>query len=130
VVDGAHNGDSAVRLAEAVTECFAARRRHLILGTSVGKDVSRMLDALLPIAASVTLTRSHHERSVPLNDLARALSARGVAACIVPEVREAIDGMLAQAADSDLILVTGSLFVVGEALEAFGDVEQADGEPA
>lgn len=126
VVDGAHNGDSAVRLAEAVAECFAAERRHLILGTSLGKDVSRMLDALLPISASVTLTRSHHERSVPLDELARALTARGAATTIVPEVGEAIRGALAQAGSGDLILVTGSLFVVGEALEAFGDAENGD----
>ena len=121
VLDGAHNGDSAVRLAEAVTECFPSKRHHLILGTSVGKDVSRMLDALLPIAESVTLTRSHHERSVPLDDLAQALAARGVATTVEPEVREAIGGALARAAADDLILVTGSLFVVGEALEAFGE---------
>ena len=121
VVDGAHNGDSAVRLAEAITECFGSARRHLILGTSVGKDVSRMLDALLPIAATVTLTRSHHERSVPLDDLATMLTARGVPTLVVPEVREAIAGALARATAEELVLVTGSLFVVGEALEAFGE---------
>ena len=120
VVDGAHNGDSASRLAEALGECFAADRRHLVFGTSVGKDVARMLDALLPIAATVTLTRSHHERSVPLDQLFQALESRGVAASIVPEVREAVGSALAQADPGDLVIVTGSLFVVGEALEAYG----------
>ena len=84
-----------------------------------------MLDALLPISTRVTLTRSHHERSVPLDELAQALAARGVVASIVPEVGEAITGALAQARADDLILVTGSLFVVGEALEAMGDGESA-----
>lgn len=120
VVDGAHNGDSARRLAEALSECFAAGRRHLVFGTSVGKDVTRMLDALLPIASTVTLTRSHHERSVPLDQLGQALEARGVAAAIVPEVRAAVGNALAQADPADLVIVTGSLFVVGEALEAYG----------
>ena len=40
-----------LRLAEALGECFQAGRRHLVFGTSVGKDVARMLDALLPIAS-------------------------------------------------------------------------------
>jgi dihydrofolate synthase/folylpolyglutamate synthase len=120
VVDGAHNGDSAARLAEALDECFEAGRRHLVFGTSVGKDVTRMLDALLPAAATVTLTRSHHERSVPLDQLGEAFAARGVVAGIVPEVREAIGHALAQTEPGDLVIVTGSLFVVGEALEAYG----------
>lgn len=126
VVDGAHNGDSAVRLTEALGECFEAERRHLVFGTSVGKDVSRMLDALLPLAATLTLTRSHHERSVPLDQLSQATAARGVTAAIVPEVRAAVGHALAQADPGDLVIVTGSLFVVGEALEAYGpDLEGA-----
>jgi len=123
VIDGAHNGDSAVRLAEAVVEAFGERRRHLVFGTSVGKDLRRMFDALLPIASAVTLTRSHHERSVPLPNLAETLAARGVETLIEPEVRDAVTRALAEATPDDLILVTGSLFVVGEVLEAFGTDE-------
>jgi dihydrofolate synthase/folylpolyglutamate synthase len=126
IVDGAHNGDSAQRLSEALGECFEAGRRHLVFGTSVGKDVARMLDALLPIASTVTLTRSHHERSVSLDQLTQALSARGVTTTTVPEVREAVGHALAQTGQGDLVIVTGSLFVVGEALEAYGpDMEGA-----
>jgi dihydrofolate synthase/folylpolyglutamate synthase len=120
VVDGAHNGDSAQRLAQALGECFEPGHRHLVFGTSVGKDVSRMLDALLPVASTVTLTRSHHERSVPLDRLTEAVTERGVAATIVPEVHEAIEHALTQAGPGELVIVTGSLFVVGEALEAYG----------
>lgn len=119
VVDGAHNGDSAARLAEAVAECFPAGRRHLVFGTSVGKDVPRMLDALLPLASTVTVSRSHHERSVPLDALARSLGERGVVPTAIPEVGAAVKQALAQAGEHDLVIVTGSLFVVGEVLEAY-----------
>jgi dihydrofolate synthase/folylpolyglutamate synthase len=85
-----------------------------------------MLDALLPMVSAMTLTRSHHERSVPLDQLSQATAARGVTATIVPEVRAAIGSALAQAGPGDLVIVTGSLFVVGEALEAYGpDLEGA-----
>ena len=120
IVDGAHNGDSAERLAEALRECFEDGRRHLVFGTSVGKDVPRMLDALLPIVSTVTLTRSHHERSVPLDQLAQAVAARGVSTATVPEVRAAVEHALARSGPGDLVIVTGSLFVVGEALETYG----------
>jgi dihydrofolate synthase/folylpolyglutamate synthase len=91
-----------------------------VFGTSAGKDVPRMLDALVPVAADVTLTRSHHERSVPLDDLAATLEARGVQPASIPDVRDAITSALHRSGPDDLVLVTGSLFVVGEALEAFG----------
>jgi dihydrofolate synthase/folylpolyglutamate synthase len=126
IVDGAHNGDSAQRLAEALSECFETGRRHLVFGTSVGKDVARMLDALLPIVSTVTLTRSHHERSVSLDQLTRAVTARGVMTTTVPEVREAVGQALALASQGDLVIVTGSLFVVGETLEAYGPVTEGD----
>jgi len=126
VVDGAHNGDSAARLAEALAECFPAGRRHLVFGTSVGKDVPRMLDALLPLASTVTVTRSHHERSVPLDVLSRSLGERGVVPTAIPEVDAAVKQALAQADAADLVIVTGSLFVVGEVLEAY----QGDGGDA
>jgi len=123
VVDGAHNGDSAVRLAEAITECFNSRRCHLVFGTSVGKDQKRMFDALLPIAATVTLTRSRHERSAPLESLAATLAERGTEALIEADVQRAVERVLDRAAPDDLVLVTGSLFVVGEVLETFGTTE-------
>jgi folylpolyglutamate synthase/dihydropteroate synthase len=41
-------------------------------------------------------------------------------ATTVPEVRDAARETLARAEPSDLVIVTGSLFVVGEVLEAYG----------
>jgi dihydrofolate synthase/folylpolyglutamate synthase len=125
VADGAHNGDSAARLAEALVDCFPGMGRHLVLGTSVGKDVPRMLDALLRLCRTVTVTRSRHERSASLENLGRALAERGVTARTVPVVHEAIASALAAADPDEMVFVTGSLFVVGEALETYGP---ADGE--
>jgi len=130
VLDGAHNGDSAARLAEALRACFPATRCRLVFGTSVGKDVSRMLDALLPVASDVTLTRSHHERSVPLDELAAALRERGIEPASVADVHEAVSAALQRSGPDDLVIVTGSLFVVGEALEGFGETPGTFGDDA
>ncbi|MCC6176022.1 MAG: bifunctional folylpolyglutamate synthase/dihydrofolate synthase [Chloroflexi bacterium] len=116
VADGAHNGDSAVKLVAALRECFGATRYHLVFGSSVGKDLDRMLTALLPGAATVTLTRSQHERSVPLEALAQVVRDRGATPVIVPDVRPAVEAAIARAAPEEVVVITGSLFVVGEAL--------------
>jgi folylpolyglutamate synthase/dihydropteroate synthase len=60
---------------------------------------------------------------VPLPTLADTLAARCTETLIVPEVRAAVQRALDHASPDDLVLVTGSLFVVGEALEAFGPTE-------
>ncbi|MFN8525715.1 MAG: folylpolyglutamate synthase/dihydrofolate synthase family protein [Chloroflexota bacterium] len=119
VVDGAHNADSAQRLVDTVRECFAAPRRHLVIGASAGKDVAGMLDALLPLADSVTVTQSHHGRALAATVLASLVETRGARPRCEPRIGEAIDGAVADARRDDLVVVTGSLFLVAEAIEHF-----------
>lgn len=119
VVDAAHNGDSATRLAEAIRECFGAVACHLVFGMSAGKDLAGILDGLLPIASTVTVTRSRHERSAPLESLADVLAQRGVHASMEPSVERAVEATLRGAEPDALVLVTGSVFIVGEVLETF-----------
>lgn len=120
VVDGAHNGDSAARLAEALRECFEYRRLHLVLGLSQGKDAAGILDALLPRADRLSVTRSRHERAYPADRLADLIRARGKPARVEPDVAQALRHSVAEADHEDLVCVTGSLFLVAEAIEAAG----------
>ena len=120
VVDGAHNDDSARRLAEAFRDVFGTRRCYLVFGTSAGKDAAGMLDALLSIATTVVLTRSRHDRAAAPDALTATLATHGVAAGVDDSVAGAIQRALAGADPGDVVLVTGSLFVVGEAIEAIG----------
>ena len=120
VVDGAHNADSAARLAETLRECFAWRQLHLILGLSVGKDVDGILDALLPLADRLTVTRSDHDRAVPPETLAAATRARGAAPSVAVDPSRALDDALARADPADLVCATGSLFLAAETIEAVG----------
>ena len=118
VADGAHNVDSALRLVEALGECFPHRRLHLVLGMTEGKDVAAVLDALLPAADRLTVTQSTHYRALAAQELAHAVVARGVTPRVAPDVRAALQQALGEADAADLICVTGSLFVAAEAIEA------------
>ena len=77
-----------------------------------------MLYALLPIATTVVLTRSRHDRAAALDVLAETLAGRSVTAAVEMTVGNAIGRSLARAGPDDVVLVTGSLFIVGEAIEA------------
>ena len=118
VVDGAHNAASAEVVANALDRNFQFERLQLVLGLTDGKDALGVLTALVPRANSVFLTRSMHERSASPEDL------RGLVGEVGPETEvrvlndasSALDAAMATAQPRDLVLVTGSLFLVGEAL--------------
>ncbi|MGI9145032.1 MAG: bifunctional folylpolyglutamate synthase/dihydrofolate synthase [Chloroflexota bacterium] len=120
VLDGAHNASSAAALRAALESAFAFDRLHLVVGISAGKDARGVLDAILADTSepNVYLTRSDHERSaVPadLEALARA-AAPGAQVGAYASLPAALEAATAAAGAHDLVLVTGSLFLVGEAL--------------
>jgi dihydrofolate synthase/folylpolyglutamate synthase len=117
-VDGAHNAASADVLRAAIEKNFRFDRLHLILGLSAGKDAVGVLHALAPRATNVFVTRSHHERSAlptELEPLVRSVAPE-TAVTLYDEVGPAVEAAIASAQDTDLVLVTGSLFLVGETL--------------
>ena len=118
VVDGAHNAASADVLRRALDSNFAFDRLILVVGLSEGKDALGVLGSLAARAHRVHLTRSSHERSAApaaLETLVRSAAPRSEVARYA-SVSAALEAAVAAARPSDMVLVTGSLFVVGEAL--------------
>jgi dihydrofolate synthase/folylpolyglutamate synthase len=77
-----------------------------------------MLSALGAGSSSVRLVvacPAPSPRTVPASEVAAAARSLGVEAVEAPGVAEAIEAAVADATDSDLVLVTGSLYVVGAA---------------
>jgi len=116
VLDGAHNDASAARLAETVSEVFPGRRWQLVFGASADKDPRAILAPLRPLVEAAWLTRSRHPRAADPGRLAEAAEALGLPARIRGEVATAFEEALATGGP---VLVTGSLFVVAEAREAW-----------
>ena len=119
VVDGAHNGDSARKLVAAIGGLFPYRRLILVFGALMGHSVPDMLDALLPVADGVILTRTNRIRAVATSDLLREVQSRGREAEATEGVGEALEQALALASPEDLVCATGSLSVAAEAREAW-----------
>ncbi|MDM7999634.1 MAG: folylpolyglutamate synthase/dihydrofolate synthase family protein [Dehalococcoidia bacterium] len=117
VVDGAHNVDSARRLARALPQYFRFDSAILIMGTSRDKDIAGMVEALLPVSNNVIVTRSQNPRAADVSLLAEECSRRGVRPRVIPNVGSAVDESLKEAGAGDLVCVTGSLFVVAEAIQ-------------
>ncbi len=121
LIDGAHNGDSARKLAEAISAEVPYSRMILVLGISRDKDIDTMAAALVARADALVLTRSSHLRAMDLDRMVGAVGPylRG-ALVVTSDVRAAIEAARGLAHPHDLIVVTGSLFVVAAARAALG----------
>ncbi len=120
VLDVAHNPAGAWALRSALSENFSGRELALIFAAMRDKAVQEMAEILFPIAEQVVLTRVNNPRAATPNDLLQAASRTGVKLYEEQNVSAA----LARAGDlsrpQDLIVVTGSIFLVGEAMSAMG----------
>jgi dihydrofolate synthase/folylpolyglutamate synthase len=118
VLDGAHNPAAAEALAAALPEAFAWDRLHLVVGVFSNKDLAGIADRLAPLADHVYACRTGSVRARPAEEVAAAFTARGVAAQTFPNVAAALRAAREAAAETDLILVTGSLYTVADARRA------------
>ena len=118
IADGAHNGDSARRLREALLKYFDFRKAVLVVGVSADKNVKDIASELLPLASTVILTKSRHMRAADPADIAGAFTRPDIIVEATGSVKEALERAREIASEEDLICATGSLFVVGEAIEA------------
>ncbi len=119
LVDGAHNRQSMKRLVEGIQGYFDYNRIFLIFGASCDKDILGMVEELVPLSPQVTVTRSSHPRAASSLTIAAEFNKRGIGPKVTCDVFEALSQTLAVAGMQDLICVTGSLFVVAEALDYF-----------
>ena len=118
VLDGAQNAASAAALRDAVRALWPARPVHLVLGLSANKDLDGVAAALRPLAASVVATQARHPRAMPAAALASRLWRWFPTVATAATVEEAVAQAARRAAPDDVVLVAGSLFLVGDLLSA------------
>ena len=119
IVDSAMNGHSAQRLVETLAGAFPGRPITLIFGASGDHPIRDMLDVLLPAADHVFVVASRHPRAETPDNLAAAAAALGYRVEPMPHISPALDRALAALEPDGVICVTGSLFLVAEAREAW-----------
>ncbi len=118
VVDGAHNPASAAELVKAVARYAGGKKpKALVVGTSSDKDYKGLADTLGPSFDIIIVTRSRHPRALDAAVLAVAFRPHSGEVRTAPSVAAALDAALMAAGKNGLVCASGSLFIVGEALE-------------
>lgn len=112
VLDVAHNLDGIKQLLEQI-EVTNYRQLHLIIGMVKDKDIEKII-SLLPKDAIYYFTKAQIPRALPEKELAAKAASAGLHGLSYTEVNYALHAALAKAHKKDLILVCGSVFLVGE----------------
>jgi len=123
ILDGAHNSFAMRSLAQSMRRDYDFRHLVLVLGVMGDKDISNIAKEIVPLASRVIYTRSTSYRAADphqVMDKAKRFGKAGEARSTVPE---AIERARSLADARDLILITGSLYIVGEAESFFNPVQ-------
>ena len=127
VLDGAHNQDAARALAATVPAVFPTGRRILVVGTLGPREPTEFLDELSALSPDLVVAcTAPSPRAVPAADLAVLLRERRIEVEVVPDAVDAVRLAVAAADESDLVLVTGSFYVLSAARAALGEVVDLD----
>lgn len=114
VFDCAHNPDGAATLRLAL-KTMRYKRLILVIGVMQDKDIDAILERLVPFASTVIVTAPKTTRAEAACELARRITPYKKEVVISRDVRGALKEAVSRAAKTDMVLVTGSIFTVGEA---------------
>ena len=118
ILDGAHNVAGAEALAATLKSYFPEARRTLILGILQDKDWPAICRILVPLAQRVILVPVQNQRTTAPEQLLETCRAANPAAEILSQ--PSLANALSEAASDPLVIISGSLYLVGEALERLG----------
>ena len=120
VFDVAHNPAGAWALRSALSERYGDRPLIFVFGAMRDKAISEMAEILFPVAQSVIVTRPNNPRSATPEEIREAGRRTGAEIEAIAEVPAALERARALAGAGEAIVVTGSIYLVGEAMQALG----------
>jgi dihydrofolate synthase/folylpolyglutamate synthase len=112
LLDGAHNPDGALRLASSIKEFFPRLRPTVVVGVLKDKNFESMVASLAQIAGRMIITRVDNPRALEPGELAQVARGFNLEVEVVEEPEEALFCALAR--ERELVVVAGSLYLVGE----------------
>lgn len=115
ILDVAHNPEGFSALISSLAEAFAFDEVRFVVGILSAKDYSGMLAEMARLPCSVILTRPRAMRSASLDDLERVVKSLQIDYEICEDIAAAMNVAIESSETGDLVCVTGSHYVVGEA---------------
>jgi folylpolyglutamate synthase/dihydrofolate synthase len=114
LIDGAHNIDAIKALKNNVEKYFKYNKIYLLLGILADKQVKEMIEEITPMAEKVYALTPHSERAELSEDLKKEIIKCNSNVVAMENYEEAFLSALKEADEEDLILISGSLYMIGD----------------
>lgn len=118
-LDGTHNPAGARELASFLDENFKDRRVFLVFGAVRDKSVDEIAELLFPRASKVFITAPKNSRAISVEALADIAGGLAADLQVVPDPSEALRLAIGCANPGDVVIATGSLYLVGDIRRAW-----------
>lgn len=115
ILDGAHDETGAKALAATMRSLFPGQRVILVFGMMRGHDAEAVASQLRPLADKIFVTAASSPRAVDPSAIQRIMGGE-----IRIPISKAVEEAIGKAGEEDIVLITGSLYIVGEAMTALG----------
>jgi dihydrofolate synthase/folylpolyglutamate synthase len=124
IIDSSHNPDGMENLRDALAETTKNSRITFVVGMMSDKDVSPMLEAIAPVAGRIICTKPNYWRAMDPEEIGRKAKRYINEVEVAPRVPEAIERAVALSNDDDVVCITGSIFMAGDAMHHLKDSPQ------
>jgi dihydrofolate synthase/folylpolyglutamate synthase len=125
IIDGAHNNEGIDALIDELRQLRRGRRIRVLFAVMEDKDWRFMLAALAGVVDEIVFTRvSQLERSADPAQLQEAVADK-LQSQVIPDPRLAVETLVQSAAPNELIVITGSLYLLGEVRPLLATMAQA-----
>lgn len=114
IIDGAHNLQGIEALKKTLSEIFNYKRLILGLGILADKDVDHMIGEMAPLGDVVIVTEPNIFRAMTAEELGEKMKKLNDNVIVEKDIEKAIDKALEIAEEDDLILFSGSLYLIGD----------------
>ena len=121
LVDGGHNPAAVREVAAFVEEHLAGRSVRLVYASMRDKAIGEISRILFPLAAEVYLTRPPQARAAAAEEILVAAEVQPRRVIIQPEPARALEAACRASGPEDVVLVAGSLYLVGAIKQAIFD---------
>jgi dihydrofolate synthase/folylpolyglutamate synthase len=120
VLDVAHNPAGAWALRSTLSACYEDRRIIFIFGALRDKAIGEISEILFPLAEHVVATIADNPRSATPEEIREAAARTQSEIELCPDVASALQRARELAGADGIVVITGSIYVVGEAMRALG----------
>ncbi|MBW6410041.1 bifunctional folylpolyglutamate synthase/dihydrofolate synthase [Clostridium weizhouense] len=114
LIDGAHNIDGIKMLRKNIEKYFKYNKLYLLLGVLADKQVEEMIKEITPLAYKVYALTPHSERAELSEELKKEILKYNKNTIALEDYEEAYKSVLNEASNDDMILISGSLYMVGD----------------